>query len=192
VAKFEFDGPNKRIIMKDDTVINGVSSFSVTELWTEWCDWMVLDDNLKYAPALDSLMVPLSATEFVGPYLFMRNDLGWMGVPPQVNPCTVMIEGSFFGSDPNSPVMVNHTAQATDLIINRSTLTSTMVTSGVSGPTAAEIAAEVWNALIDNYVNPESAGYALANLSGGSGSLTQEQNDQLMNTLTTATFIGMK
>jgi len=136
--------------MKNDTVITGVSSFSVTELWTEWCDWMVLDDNLKYAPALDSLMVPLSATEFVGPYLFMRNDLGWLGVPPEVNPCTVMIEGSFFGKDPNAPVMVNHTAQATDLVINRSTLTSTMVTSGVSGPTAESIALATVQALVSN------------------------------------------
>ena len=54
------------------------------------------------------------------------------------------------------------------------------------------IANAVWNALIDNYGNPESAGYALANISGGSGSLTQEQNDQLMRTLTVSKFLGLK
>lgn len=152
MAKFDFDGPNKHIIMRDDSVVNGLCAFTVTELWSEWCDWVLLGDNLKYAPALDVLMVPLSATEFVGPYLFFRNDLGWLGIPPMVNPCTVIIEGSFFGSDPNLPVMENHTAQATDLVINRSTLTSTMVTSGVAGASASEIATATVAALTSRIV----------------------------------------
>jgi len=75
VAKFIFDGPNKKIIFRDDSVVGGVQQFTVADLWREWCDWAASDNNLMYAPALDSLMVPLSATEFVGPYVFMRNDL---------------------------------------------------------------------------------------------------------------------
>lgn len=132
MPKFNFDGPNKRIIMTNEACINGVSTFNLIELWSEWCDWVVLEDNIKYPPALEVLMVPLTATDYVGPYLFIRNDLGWMGVPPNVNPCTVIIEGSFFGTDPNSPVMVNHTEQTTDLIINRSVLTTSIVTSSTS------------------------------------------------------------
>ena len=150
MAKFDFDGPNKKIIFRDDSVVNGMATFTVADLWREWCDWAATGDNLKYAPALDSLMVPLSATEFVGPYLFFRNDLGWRGVPPAVNPCTIIIEGSFFGSDPMLPVMENLEAQATDLVINRSTLTSTMVTSGTAGPTAESIAAATVAALLSN------------------------------------------
>jgi len=138
MSKFIFDGPNKKIIMKDDSVVNGVSTFTINELWSEWCDWCVLDDNLKYAPALDVLMVPLTETDYVGPYLFMRNDLGWIGVPPQVNPCTVIINGSFFGKDPNVPVMENHVAQATDLIINRSVLTNSIVAGGTSSGLTTE------------------------------------------------------
>lgn len=143
MAKFTFDGPNKKIIMNNDAVLNGMTTFSVSELWTEWCDWLVIGDNLKYAPALESLMVPLNATEFVGPYLFLRNDLGWRGLPPAVNPCSIIIEGSFFGKDPSLPVMENLEAQATDLVINRSVLTNTISVDGGSSssfPTANEIA----------------------------------------------------
>lgn len=147
MAKFDFDGPNKKILFRDDAVVGGVQSFTVADLWREWCDWAATGDNLKYAPALDSLMVPLSATEFVGPYVFIRNDLGWIGVPPNVDPCTIVIEGSFFASDPTLPVMENNLGQATDLIINRSVLTNTIVTSGVSGPTAESIAAATVAAL---------------------------------------------
>lgn len=154
MSKFTFDGPNKKIIMNNDSVINGVVTFSVSELWSEWCDWYALGDNLKYAPAFDSLMVPLSATEYVGPYLFLRNDLGWVSVPPAVDPCTVVINGSFFGTSATLPVLENLEAQATELIVNRSVLTNTVVTSGVSGPTAESIAAATVAAmtsrLIDN------------------------------------------
>lgn len=154
MVKFDFDGPNKKIIFRNDSVVGGVATFTVADLWREWCDWAATGDNLKYAPAFDSLMVPLSATEYVGPYLFMRNDLGWVGVPPAINPCTIIINGSFFGTSPTLPVMENLEAQATDLVINRSVLTNTVVTSGVSGPTAESIAAATVAAmtsrLIDN------------------------------------------
>jgi hypothetical protein len=150
MSKFLFNGTSKTITMRDDSVVNGICAFTVSELWSEWCDWLLLDDNLKYLPALDVLMVPLTDTESVGPYLFMRNDLGWIGIPPAINPCTVMVNGSFFGKDPNSAVMKNLEAQATDLIINRSVLTNTVVTSGVAGPTAESIAAATVSALVSN------------------------------------------
>ncbi len=150
MAKFSFDGVNKKIYALESSVVNGVFSFTVGDLWREWCDWAVQGDNLKYLPAFDSLMVPLSDTEFVGPYLFMRNDLGWRGVPPPVNPCTIMVQGSFFGSDPTAPVMENLEAQATDMIVNRSVLTNTMVTSGAAGPTAESIAAATLALFVSN------------------------------------------
>lgn len=145
-----FDGPNRKIKAREDAVTNGVFSFSVVELWTEWCDWVVQGDNLKYAPALDTLMVPLTDTESVGPYLFMRNDLGWRGIPPAINPCTIEVQGSLFGKDPNVHILENLEAQATDLIINRSVLTNTITTSGVAGPTAESIAQATLQALLNN------------------------------------------
>jgi hypothetical protein len=116
-VKFTFDGINKKIHMNAGTDVAGTYTFSIAELWTEWCDWLVIGDNLKYAPALTSLMTPLTATEFVGPYLFIRNDLGWVGVPPNVGTCTIIIEGSFFGQDPLLPVMQNIPNQTTDLVL---------------------------------------------------------------------------
>lgn len=152
MAKFTFDGINKKIYAQKSAVVNGVFAFTVAELWREWCDWAAQDDNLKYQPALDSLMVPLTDTELIGPYVFLRNDLGWRGVPPAVNPCTIMVHGSFFGKDPNATVMENLEAQATDMIVNRSVLTNTVVTSGVAGPTAESIAAATVSALTSRIV----------------------------------------
>jgi len=130
VGKFTFDGVTKKIHMNAETDVAGTYTFSIAELWTEWCDWLVIGDNLKYAPALTSLMTPLTATEFVGPYLFIRNDLGWVGVPPNVDTCTIIVEGSFFGQDPLLPIMQNNPTQTTNLIINRSSLTNTTSVSG--------------------------------------------------------------
>ena len=148
MAKFTFDGVNRRIISNTDEVLGGVFTFTITELWTEWVDWVAQGDNLKYQPALSSVMIPLTATEFVGPYLFIRNDLGWRGVPPDLDNVTVMVEGSLFGQDPELPVMMNNPSQTTDLIINRSALTATVAVDGTSGGgneyTLAQIAQAVW------------------------------------------------
>ena len=142
---FVFNGMAQTITIEDAAVVNGVVSFTIADLWRAWCDWAVLGDNLKYPPALESVMVPLNATEFVGPYVFLRNDLGWVGIPPAVNPCTIVINGSFFGKDPNVPVMQNLAAQATDLVVNRSVLTNTVVANGSAVPfTLQQIAQAVW------------------------------------------------
>ena len=148
MAKFTFDGVNRRIISNADEVVGGVFTFTVVELWSEWVDWVAQGDNLKYQPALSSVMIPLTDTEFVGAYLFLRNDLGWRGVPPDVDNVTIIVQGSFFGQDPSLPVMLNNPNQTTDLIINRSSLTSTVAVDGSGGSgneyTLAQIAQAVW------------------------------------------------
>ena len=148
---FIFDGDNRTITIDGAYVVDGVVQFSVQEMWSRWVDWNAATSGI-YPRAFDIVMVPLSPTEYVGPYLFMRNDLGWRVMPPAINPCTIIIEGSFYGKDPMLPVMVNLDAQATDMIVNRSSITNTITTEGGSGtgPTANEIAAATRALFVSN------------------------------------------
>ena len=125
MAKFQFDGNTQRIYIDPTAVSGSVITFTPQELWTEWIDWVSVGDNSKYLPAFESVMIPLDATTMLGQYLFIRNDLGWRGVPPAADQVTIVINGSFYAKDPALPVMVNHPNQETDLVINRSTLTNT-------------------------------------------------------------------
>jgi hypothetical protein len=143
MGKFIFDGPNKKIHLDPTYVVGGMISFSCLELWSRWVDWQA--DNLQYLFALDIIYVSSPAGGFIGPYLFLRNDLGWIGVPPPVEGVVVQITGgAFYGTNGSLPIMENVAGQETVLVIQQSNIVNTISTSGTTGPTAAEIAAAVW------------------------------------------------
>ena len=135
--KFIFDGPALRVRARLDQTVNGMFQFSTYELYAEWKRWVQQGDNAKYPPVFRTVGGdPIGAGQYVGFYLFMRNDLGWMGVPPDTSPVAVMIEGSFFGESPNLPVMEMIEGNTTSLIINRSSLTQAIAIDGGSDPQA--------------------------------------------------------
>lgn len=165
---FLFDGANKRITIENSAVVNGVVTFTPEELWSRWMDWYLTDDNSKYQQALRITGGdPIGGGQYIGNYLFFRNDLGWRGVPPTINGVTIIINGAFYGEDPELPVMVNNPNQETDLIINRSAIV-TNTAAGGSSVSAQDIAAAVWA-----YANRELT-------AASTSSLTQEQHDKLM------------
>ena len=125
MGKFVFDGASKKIFIDPSAVSGTVITFTPQELWTEWVEWVSIGDNSKYLPAFESVMIPLDDTTMLGQYLFIRNDLGWRGVPPEATHISIIINGSFYAKDAQQPVMENRVNQETDLVINRSTLTST-------------------------------------------------------------------
>lgn len=141
---FIFDGPNKKIRIDNSAVVNGVVQFTPEQLWSRWVDWYLTDDNSKYQPALRVTGGdPIGGGQYLGTYLFFRNDLGWRGVPPTIDGVTVIINGAFYGEDPSLPVMQNNPNQETDLIINR----SSMVTNTASGGGSTDLT-EVVNRLV--------------------------------------------
>lgn len=142
---FTFDGPNKRISIDNSSVINGVVQFTPEELWSRWMDWYLTDDNSKYPPALRITGGdPIGSGQYIGNYLFFRNDLGWRGVPPSIDGVTVVINGAFYGEDPMLPVMINNLGQETDLVINRSSMvTNTAAGGGTTGVTLEELQTEL-------------------------------------------------
>ena len=137
---FIFDGANKKIHIELDAVNNNVVQFTTMQLWSRWLDWHAIGDNSKYPPAFESIMVDIGGGQYAGQFLFMRNDLGWRGVPPEVDGVTIVINGSFFGKDEMLPVMENNEGQETDLIINRASIATTISTSGGSTDLSALIA----------------------------------------------------
>lgn len=179
---FTFDGANKRITIENSAVINGVVSFTPEELWSRWMDWYLTGDNSKYPQALRITGGdPIGGGQYIGNYLFFRNDLGWRGVPPTIDGVTIIINGAFYGEDPSLPVMVNNPNQETDLVINRSSMV-TNTASGGSGMsyTLQEIADAVWTRTQRELT------------AASTSSLTQEQNDKLMGTLSVGEFIALK
>lgn len=146
---FIFDGDAKRILIDPSAVSGAVVQFTPAQLWTAYVDWVAMDNNSKYLPALEVVMVSIGVNQYVGPYVFIRNDLGWRGVPPNVDPVTIVIDGSFYAKDPLSPVMENQPGQETDLVINRAAITSTIaVAGGGASYTLEQIADAVWGKVI--------------------------------------------
>lgn len=139
---FIFDGELKRIFIDPLAVSGSTVEFTPAELWTEYVDWVAMGTNSKYLPALEVVMVPIGVDQYVGPYVFLRNDLGWLGVPPEASHITIIVNGSFYGKDSVMPVMENRPNQETDLVINRSAITST-VTVGGSGVTLDDLQLEL-------------------------------------------------
>jgi hypothetical protein len=78
-SPFIFDGPNKLIIL--DT---GVTSITVSDMWGRWVDWLALDDNLKWLPALRQVGAdPISETKSLGSTFFLTN--GWRIRPEEAD-----------------------------------------------------------------------------------------------------------
>lgn len=137
---FIFDGPNLKIYIEPSAVAGDVVVFTPQQLWSSWIDWIAEGDNSKYPLAFESVMIPLDGSTLLGQYLFIRNDLGWVGVPPVADKVTIVINGSFYAKDDRLPVMENIPGQETDLVINRSTLTTTMAVNSTGSDLSAVLA----------------------------------------------------
>jgi len=144
MGKFIFEGDSLHIHINEVMVVNGSIEFTVEELWTEWVDWVLTGDNSKYPFALRQTGGdPIGGGQYIGNYVFLRNDLGWRGKPPVIEGVRVVINGAFYAEDSTLPVMLNNAGQETDLIINRSSMVTTVATGGTSGVTLAELQAEL-------------------------------------------------
>jgi len=145
---FIFDGDAKRIYIDPAAVSGGTVTFTPQELWSRYVDWRSQGDNSKYLPAMRTVDAIISGGQLLGPYLFLRNDLGWRGVPPVADGVKIIINGSLYGESQILPVMENIHNQETDLIINMSALTNTVNTGGGATYTLEQIAAAVRNTMV--------------------------------------------
>jgi len=82
-----FDPVNKRIILSTTTI-------SAEEIWSRWVDWTLIDDNLKYLPALSQVGGDDLGSDLAIPiYIFLLN--GWR-VRPMEADHQLTITGNLF------------------------------------------------------------------------------------------------
>lgn len=142
MPKFFFDGNTQTIEGDPAAVVGGVFSFTAQELYSEWVDWAAQSDNLKYPPAFATVGGdPLGGGQYIGAYVFIRNDLGWVGVPPDVGNVQVVIDGNFYAQDQNLPFFLPWPGVVTVIQSRVSQMTQAITTTG-SDP--ASIASAVW------------------------------------------------
>lgn len=175
MGKFIFDGPTLTIEGDPLAVINGVFQFTATEIYSEWVDWVAQSDNLKYPPAFSTVGGdPLGGGQYIGGYIFIRNDLGWRLKPPDVGSIQVVIDGNFYSQDSNTATFIPYSGVLTTILMRVSQMTQGIVTGGGIG-TVEEVRDAVWNAQLTSYQ--------------ASGSIGEYLYKKL---LTVAKFIGIK
>lgn len=129
-----FDTASKRIILDS-------ASVTATEIYSRWCDWAAQSDNLKYGMVIrqvgsDDLGGGLS----IPPYFFLQN--GWRVRPMEANH-NLTITGNLFVEGGGVPVVGTLGTFQVNVNYTVPVQAQGIATSGSTGPTASEIAAEL-------------------------------------------------
>lgn len=130
-----FDPATKRIVL--DT-----SQITATEVYSRWCDWCAVGDNIKYGQVVlqvggDDLGQGLS----IPPYFFLQN--GWR-IRPMEADHDLTITGNLFTTEGDSPIV--RTLGAFQVNVTRVVPVQAqgIATGGSQGPTADQVAERVW------------------------------------------------
>jgi hypothetical protein len=159
-----FDGANKRIVLDS-------ASVSAATIWSRWADWH--GANPQWPLAFRQVGGDaLGGGLFIPPYFFLQS--GWRVRPMESNH-NLTITGNLFVEGGGVPVVSTLGTFQVNVNYTVPVQAQGISTSGGTGPTAAEIAAEVW-------------GYAPRTLtSGGGGTTAADVWSYATRTLTTAT-----
>lgn len=133
-----FDAATQRIIIDS-------ASVTATELYSRWADWAALSDNAKYGAVFrqvggDDLGGGLS----IPPYFFLQG--GWR-VRPMEASHNLTITGNLFVEGGGVPVVPTLGTYQVNVNYTVPVQAQGISTSGSTGPTAVEIAAQVLAAL---------------------------------------------
>ena len=137
------DGPNLIITLPSATPTIDVT----VDLYSDWKEWVKVGDNAKYPKAFDTTGGdPTTATQVLGRYYFLRNDLGWRIRGPEED-ATIVIEGNLFGRDPALPIIVptiGAYTQNLQQVVSSLALVETVSTGSGLSPTEATELNELW------------------------------------------------
>lgn len=148
-----FDGATKRIILDS-------ASVTASEIWSRWSDWWQTSDNSKWPLAFrqvggDDLGGGLS----IPPYIFLLNN--WRVRPMEANH-NLTITGNLFVDGGGVPVVSTIGTYQVNVNYTVPVQAQGISTTGSTGPTAAEIAAEVLLAMNNNPPNVNADTTAIA------------------------------
>jgi len=106
--KVSFDGANKII-----SVLTGVTNIDVgPDIYSAWKNWIVVDDNLKFLPALRTVggdPTNPNETQFSPRYYFLMN--GWR---VHVDGQTVIVQMNLYTDEGDSPFIVTNNGAVTN------------------------------------------------------------------------------
>jgi hypothetical protein len=128
-----FDGPSLTITMPTVATYSAKADF-----YSDWKEWVKLGDNAKYPPAFETLGGdPISGTENVAPYFFLRNDLGWRIKVPESDG-EVTIDGNLFPRATNLPTFIPSLGAFTVMVRLSVSSRAIAVTAGGGGLTSTQ------------------------------------------------------
>jgi len=128
------DPANKRLILDS-------ASVTAKDIFRAWADWMLLSDNAKYLPAFSATGGDdLGGGLLIPPYYFLEN--GWRVRPMESNH-NLTITGNLFVQGGGVPVVSTLGTFQVNVNYTVPVQAQGISTSGSTGPTAAEIAAQV-------------------------------------------------
>lgn len=137
------DPATKRIILDS-------ASVTAKDIFRAWADWMLLSDNAKYLPAFSATGGDdLGGGLLIPPYYFLQN--GWR-VRPMESGHNLTITGNLFVDGGGVPVVATLGTFQINVNYTVPVQAQGISTSGSTGPTAAEIAAEVLATLLANTI----------------------------------------
>lgn len=146
-----FDPAEKRIILDTNSV-------TATELYSRWCDWVVLSDNLKYLPAFRSTGGDdLGSGLRIPPYYFLMN--GWRVRPMEANH-NLTITGNLFVDEGGVPVVSTVGTYQVNVNYTVPVQAQAISTGGGSGATAAEVWSYANRQLTSGIPTPEQSAAA--------------------------------
>jgi hypothetical protein len=143
MATITFDGAQKIITIGYDGPITDVTA---VELYSRWKDW-VAQGNAQYEPAFAESVGgnELGGGTALSGYYFINNNLGWKIIHSPYD-YQINISGDLYPTDPLAPFVDTTVApHSVQFIFQRSAASYVTVGSGSGGPTAAQVAAAVWD-----------------------------------------------
>lgn len=126
------DGATKRIILDS-------ASVTAAEIWSRWVDWHPANTEWPLAFTLVG-GIPLGGGLFIPPYFFLLN--GWR-VRPMESSHNLTITGNLFVDGGGVPVVSTLGTFQVNVNYTVPVQAQGISTSGSTGPTASEIAAQV-------------------------------------------------
>lgn len=129
-----FDPATSRIILDS-------ASVTATEIFSRWCDWAALSDNLKYGMVMRQVgSDDLGAGLSIPPYFFLQ---GAWRIRPMESNHNLTINGNLFVEGGGVPVVQTLGTYQVNVNYTVPVQAQGISTSGSTGPTAAEIAAAI-------------------------------------------------
>ena len=169
-----FDGPSKLIVLSAGTV-----GLGVRDLWSRWVDWLADADNSKFLPAMRSVGgddIDVSAGTSIPVYTYLTN--GWRIRPQESSHTLSVVDGILLVEGGGDPFVNTLGSFVVRVSYSQPVQAIAVSSSGGFGPSAADIAAAVWNALSANHLAPGSTGEKLAS---GSAPTPNEIADAVLN-----------